>query len=1020
MDTQFNRTWHPKPVWMHVAGLVSALVSGPVLAQVAFPSLPTIIQGVAWTSGTHHVAQSPAIISPHDAGLPVAISAAANAEFVSGTEVRLTDGFHAGSFASEGQFRARIGEQFGDPEAIVLIPSDPGAQVVDGVVHVPKWEKLEIGLELPPVYKEAIDRFFAHYYSNGPNEFATPGSVSAVYDLNPYADDSLQLVMTLTKPDGTQTLKWGFFMREAKWNSETSDVAILIEDNDGPSSPYNMRFRLAPDVVGEWNFAISLKAPYTTSLNGTPLPHVVYEGHRFTCDPPLPDNDGDLRVNSVNKRMLQFESGKSFFGMGPNLADQDGGPPNSMVQQAGLSSELWFKVRHEILLETMEQLHEVGGNFARMYLMRRIFQPEFKNLGVYDQYKAVAACDANRIMIGNCQYQSWAFDRVLDQARATGIYIQLCIDPYSYPNTGWEKEDWGHSPYWLNFIQPYPGTAGNPRDMKRYFYSLDEDGDPLVDSGSFYYWKRKYKYLMSRWGYSVNLAAIEPFNEMDQMLSYRDNVQVNGNCGQNNGLWSIDPDLSGTLDSWLTDLTDYVRGPVVVSDPAHSPLGEDKLFTMSYVKNEVYMSERESFYKPFNNPAVDFMDVHWYAWPTTGQANQADSYTQNLNQNPSDFFNTFPTNGGTKKPFIQGECAHMTMFTMPGWYDKPIERFFHNYEVSFHNEIWAGAFSGKLATGTTWHWARVFWWPNALGTEVPGPDLDNFHQQGDFSNVLGATNVLNVGGIPIAVTNRRIHHHFRPLAELLAHPSWLVYDFFNDHFTAEQFFDNDPSDGLNELEAFYLRNGQPEDPSTVAIGWVHNRNAWVMNGYYARSSQQNFFGCAPPDPSTSSTITLSGFAPEADFNITWFPTHLNSTTHPAAMELTTTATGTLTIDLTGEFGGIDGSYMDTLRSDYAFIITQEPFFKSLPVLPIAEEPSVKAEWDFTVYPNPARDELYIRLPDDAPVDIFLHDPSGRRMITLNSVSGLLQRLPIARLAKGAYYVVITDGEHRKAKKLIIH
>lgn len=457
-----------------------------------------------------------------------------------------------------------------------------------------------------------------------------------------------------------------------------------------------------------------------------------------------------------------------------------------------------------------------------------------------------------------------------------------------------------------------------------------------------------------------------------------------------------------------------------VSDLAHSPLGEDKLFTMSYVKNEVYMSERESFYKPFNNPAVDFMDVHWYAWPTTGQANQADSYTQNLNQNPSDFFNTFPTNGGTKKPFIQGECAHMTMFTMPGWYDKPIERFFHNYEVSFHNEIWAGAFSGKLATGTTWHWARVFWWPNALGTEVPGPDLDNFHQQGDFSNVLGATNVLNVGGIPIAVTNRRIHHHFRPLAELLAHPSWQVYDFFNDHFTAEQFFDNDPSDGLNELEAFYLRNGQPEDPSTVAIGWVHNRNAWVMNGYYARSSQQNFFGCAPPDPSTSSTITLGGFAPEADFNVTWFPTHMNSTTHPAAMELTSTSAGTLTIDLTGEFGGIDGSYMDTLRSDYAFIITQEPFFKSLPALPMAQELSVKAEWDFSVYPNPARDELYIRLPDDAPVDIFLHDPSGRRMITLNSVSGLLQRLPIARLAKGAYYVVITDGEHRKAKKLIIH
>lgn len=40
------------------------------------------------------------------------------------------------------------------------------------------------------------------------------------------------------------------------------------------------------------------------------------------------------------------------------------------------------------------------------------------------------------------------------------------------------------------------------------------------DRGAFYYWKRKYKYIMSRWGYSVNIAAIEPFNEIDHMLSY--------------------------------------------------------------------------------------------------------------------------------------------------------------------------------------------------------------------------------------------------------------------------------------------------------------------------------------------------------------------------------------------------------------------------------------------------------------------------------------------------------------------
>ena len=448
-----------------------------------------------------------------------------------------------------------------------------------------------------------------------------------------------------------------------------------------------------------------------------------------------------------------------------------------------------------------------------------------------------------------------------------------------------------------------------------------------------------------------------------------------------------------------------------VSDPAHSPLGEDKLFTMSYVKNEVYMSERESFYKPFNNPAVDFMVVHWYAWPTTGQANQADSYTQNLNQNPSDFINTFPTNGGTKKPFIQGECAHMTMFTMPGWYDKPIERFFHNYEVSFHNEIWAGAFSGKLATGTTWHWARVFWWPNALGTEVPPNDPNNQFQVVGFSNVLGETNHLDIG-TDIPVVNRRIHHHFKPLADLLAHPSWQAYDLFNRYFTTERVFDSDASDGLNALEAYYMK----DTTNTVAIGWVHNRNAWVMNNYYFNSSSQNFLGCTQPD---STTITLTGFATNTPLFITWFPTRLNSTLHPPQDTLMTT-TGALRLDLSGYLGRTANNYLDTLRTDYAFIITPGFFEKSMLTPPMIESPLVDTVWDFELYPNPARDILFLHFTDDRPKSINVFDVAGRQVITQAKVTATTHNLVTGTLAMGSYWVQVSNGEHRKVKKLIIH
>lgn len=138
------------------------------------------------------------------------------------------------------------------------------------------------------------------------------------------------------------------------------------------------------------------------------------------------------------------------------------------------------------------------------------------------------------------------------------------------------------------------------------------------------------------------------------------------------------------------------------------------------------------------------------------------------------------------------------------------------------------------------------------------------------------------------------------------------------------------------------------------------------------------------------------------------------------MEVTSDQTGELTIDLTGAFGGVSGNYLDTLRADYAFIIAQEPSFKSR-LSSVAEvEPPEQAGWNFAMHPNPTRDDLFIRTQSDAPVEIVLLDQLGRQVLVQNGVSGPLHRLSLAGLAKGAYSVVLTDGVHSKAKKLMIH
>jgi hypothetical protein len=206
-----------------IIGLATVLLHmATASAQTPYPELT--IQDVSWMEGTHHYVVTNTILSPATQELPTEVGASADVEFVSATEVRLLPGFHAGGFNNQGQFHARIDQGLGDPADLVIISpapdgSSPYGSIEDNVVHVHKWEKVEVGLRLPQEYEDAIDRFFVAYYplASSGDFTAAPTAPDATHDLNPYADDSLQLVMTLTRPDGLQSMKWGFFMREGKW-----------------------------------------------------------------------------------------------------------------------------------------------------------------------------------------------------------------------------------------------------------------------------------------------------------------------------------------------------------------------------------------------------------------------------------------------------------------------------------------------------------------------------------------------------------------------------------------------------------------------------------------------------------------------------------------------------------------------------------------------------------------------------------------------------------------------------------
>lgn len=957
------------------------LASLSLRGQAPWP--PLCIQGVEWNAGTHNTAVSQAIEAPCSTAAGLLVTDAANAELVSGMHVHLTDGFHAGSFNESGSFHAYTDEDLGQTADLVLISPDAATHIVDNVVHVEKWEKLEVGLRLPQEYLDAIDRFYAHYYANGIDTAVTVDSLDRQYDLNPYADDSLHLNLVLTSPSGQRIVKWGFFMTEAAW-ADSLPSARLVDDQNGVLSPYTVRFRLAPDEEGPWQFEVRIAAPFTQDPEGNPLASFHGTGYNFVCDPALPDNRGPLHVNQVNHRLLQFENGDPFFALGLNMADiGDSLLAINTMQQA------------------MDELHSAGGNFLRMWLMRHQFAPEWVNLGVYDHYREEEPCTdwvGPPRYLGNCQHHCWAFDRILEHARKDNIYVQLCIDPNG-PGIAYEVPAWGQNPYVRHFVEPV--SDSRPYDVKEYFY---QGGDAQnKGSGVFYYWKRRYKYIMARWGYSVNIASFEPFNETDQLLSYRTNHLESAPddiyytiCPENRITWHADSLLPVVIDQWMTDITEFVRGPVDTLNISNSSLGEDdKLFIMSYTDAEQPSTALPNYFLPFHNPNVDMLDVHRYLYAGGPDLR----YTFDMD---SAFRSTFTVNEH-KKPMNNGEIG-----TWGSVDDYRSYQYYSNYDVSFHNELWASAFFGNFGVASSWYWGRVFWWEQTLPPPPHETILQNPLQQ-FHTNSLGALNIIAPNSDSVGIVNKKIFHNFSPISRLIMNSDVVNYGIYNDTFDSKKVYD-----AAGEVEAYYIVSLT----HPVAIGWVHNANAYWENSYYVKniSGLQNFFGCTAPP---AGQIALTGLQPGIDYHITWFPTRMGEVPLPDN-SVDTSRTGSVLLDMsTLLLGDTANNYLDTLRVDYAFVIAPQPIQRSMVQLGHDEGGDDGTQWDYGLYPNPARDVLVLIFPDNAPVTLELTDIMGQRVHTWVQVTGSKVSLALNSLPPGAYFLRASSHGHMRTKKLII-
>lgn len=226
------------------------------------------------------------------------------------------------------------------------------------------------------------------------------------------------------------------------------------EETEGvvkPSGQGVWKVRFTPRATGRWACRLRLTTSAGTQT-GADTQFLVVESAR----------PGFLRLNK-EQGAFQFDRGALFLPIGQNLCWGPGTQPLAAYDQ-------W-----------MGELSRQKANFIRVWMAPWGFRLETKETGVgrYDQLRA------------------WQLDKLFERSQELGIYVQLCLLNHGSFSRS-QDPDWQNNPYnrQLGGMCKIPNEFATNPQAKAMF-------------------QRLLRYMVSRWGYSPNLAVWELFNEGD-------------------------------------------------------------------------------------------------------------------------------------------------------------------------------------------------------------------------------------------------------------------------------------------------------------------------------------------------------------------------------------------------------------------------------------------------------------------------------------------------------------------------
>ncbi|MBB5395887.1 DUF5060 domain-containing protein [Mucilaginibacter sp. AK015] len=233
-------------------------------------------------------------------------------------------------------------------------------------------------------------------------------------------------------------------------------LPCYFDRGDSKSSAWKARFAAQETGVYSYYFNLNTKGKTTESIKG-----------KFTVQPSA--KRGFLHKN--NLWTFKFDNGELFRGIGENVGWESRSFEND-------------KYTYDRLLP---ELAKNGANFFRTWMCYWNLPLEWqkvrstKRYSNTDQYFNPGAIKR--------------MDELVNMTDSLGLYFMLTLDWH-----GHLMEDGG----WKN--SPYNQLNGGPAKTPTDFFSFTSAKQK---------YKNKLRYVIARWGYSTNIAAIEFFNEVD-------------------------------------------------------------------------------------------------------------------------------------------------------------------------------------------------------------------------------------------------------------------------------------------------------------------------------------------------------------------------------------------------------------------------------------------------------------------------------------------------------------------------